>query len=222
MTNPAPTSKTTEIAISVAMNAFSVRCCRRLVPPRPAVSVRSCRRSTSLDRNAGRMPKITPVSAETTRAKTSTVPSRCTTSARGSATAAFARIARSPKYAMMSPNTPPASASRMLSVRSCRMRRSRSAPRAVRIATSRVRPAARASNRFATFAHAMSSTMPTAVSSSISAGRTRPVTIVAIGTAVRLRLFCSFGKSRESRSESGLRRAFEERESSPGFSRATT
>ena len=50
----------------------------------------------------------------------------------------------------------------------------RSAPSADRIAISLMRTAARASSRFATFAHAMSSTKPTAPSSTSSAGRMRP------------------------------------------------
>ena len=52
------------------------------------------------------------------------------------------------------------------------MMRARAAPSAVRIASSRARALPRASSRFATFAHAMSSTKPTAASSTSSAGRT--------------------------------------------------
>jgi hypothetical protein len=41
--------------------------------------------------------------------------------------------------------------------------------------SSRMRPVARAINRFATFAQAISSTKPTAVSSTINAPRTSPI-----------------------------------------------
>ena len=57
-----------------------------------------------------------------------------------------------------SPRMPPASESSTLSVSNCRMIRPRPAPMAVRIAISRLRPVARTSNRFATFAHAISRT----------------------------------------------------------------
>ena len=61
-----------------------------------------------------------------------------------------------------SPITAPMIASATLSVASCRTIRCRVAPSAVRSATSRARAAPRASNRFATFAQAMSSTSATA------------------------------------------------------------
>ena len=55
-----------------------------------------------------------------------------------------------------------ARAIRMLSVSNCRTMRPRPAPSAARTAISRCRAVARASSRFATFAHAISSTSVTA------------------------------------------------------------
>src|SRR5205085_2667059 len=80
----------------------------------------------------------------------------------------LARAARS------RPSPPPASASSRLSVNSCRMMRTRPAPSAVRIAISFERDAARASRRFATFAHAIKSTKPTAPSRTRSDVRKSP------------------------------------------------
>ena len=66
------------------------------------------------------------------------------------------------------PSAPPASDSRTLSVSSWRTMRPRAAPSAARIAISRWRPVARTSSRLATFAQAISSTKPTAPSSTSS------------------------------------------------------
>ena len=62
-------------------------------------------------------------------------------------------------------STVPAIESTRLSTMSWRTSRQRPAPSAARMPTSRSRAVARASSRFATFAHAISSTMPTAPSS---------------------------------------------------------
>ena len=67
-----------------------------------------------------------------------------------------------PQSAIKIPAAPPASATKVLSVSNCRTSRQRPAPKAVRTAISCCRPAARASNRFATLAQAMSSTNATA------------------------------------------------------------
>ena len=66
---------------------------------------------------------------------------------------------------------PPASARTTLSTSICRTRRRRLAPSAVLIAISFSRTDARTSSRLATFAHAMSTTTPTAASRVSSAGR---------------------------------------------------
>ena len=69
-----------------------------------------------------------------------------------------------PSTRCSSPPTPPAQASTRLSVSSCRTMRPRPAPSVARIASSRDRDAARASIRFATLTHAISSTNPTTAS----------------------------------------------------------
>jgi hypothetical protein len=91
------------------------------------------------------------------------------------------------------PTTPPAAASSVLSVSSWRTSRPRPAPSAARSASSRSRPSIRASVRFATFAHAISSTrlvMPIRMSSSsrapsVSAERTSTVVAWKPDVAVR-------------------------------------
>ena len=70
----------------------------------------------------------------------------------------------------------PAPASSRLSVSICRDSRHRLAPMAARTASSRCRPMARASSRFATFTQATSNTMPTAATRTTSACRTSPTT----------------------------------------------
>ena len=73
---------------------------------------------------------------------------------------ASASSSRAAPMATKSPATPPAIASRMLSVRACEMICRREAPTARRTAVCPRRATARASSRFATFAHAISSTKP--------------------------------------------------------------
>jgi hypothetical protein len=63
------------------------------------------------------------------------------------------------------PSAPPRSASSVASTRTCRPMRHRLAPSALRSATSLARDVPRARKRFATLAHAISSSMPTAPSS---------------------------------------------------------
>ena len=69
------------------------------------------------------------------------------------------------------PSTPPIAARTRLSVMNCRTIRPRLAPTARRTATSRCRAVPRASSRLATFAHTISSTAPTAIVITRSAGR---------------------------------------------------
>ncbi len=68
---------------------------------------------------------------------------------------------RSAPYASASATTPPMPPSVRLSSSSSRAIRLQPAPSAARIASSCCRPSARTSSRFATFAHAISRTMPT-------------------------------------------------------------
>ena len=85
-----------------------------------------------------------------------------------------------PAHASPMPITPPAAPISRLSVRSCRTSRPRPAPIAARSAISRSRTDARASSRFATFVHAISSTQATAPSSTRIAGRIRPTDLLAV------------------------------------------
>ncbi len=64
------------------------------------------------------------------------------------------------------PAAPPTRANSTLSVRSCRVRRPRVAPREMRSAISLVRPAERASSKLATLVQAIRSTSPTAPNNS--------------------------------------------------------
>ena len=70
-----------------------------------------------------------------------------------------------------SSSAPPASDSTRLSVTSCRARRDALAPIAARTVSSRCRATPRARKRFATLAHAISSTQPTPAANTSRAGR---------------------------------------------------
>ena len=78
------------------------------------------------------------------------------------------------------------------SVSSCRNSRPRVAPSAVRTAYSRARESARATSRFARFAHAISSTNPTAACSTTSASLMLPMMSSRSGS-MRTRWPCGFG-----------------------------
>lgn len=73
---------------------------------------------------------------------------------------AIARILRVPRFATANPARPPSTASAMLSVSNCLIRRVRRAPSASRTEVCILRAVPRASSRFAMFAQAMSSTKP--------------------------------------------------------------
>jgi hypothetical protein len=76
------------------------------------------------------------------------------------------------QYASSRPASPPAVDRIVLSVSNWRMMRPRPAPSAARTAISRPRPDARASSRLAVFAHAIKSSIPTALTIISSGGRT--------------------------------------------------
>jgi hypothetical protein len=92
-----------------------------------------------------------------------------------------------PHQAINTLAVPPMSASSRLSERSWRINLSRSAPSAARTAISRCRPAARANNRFAMFAHAIRSTRPT-TTINISSDRENSIRSLdtPLATSVRL------------------------------------
>jgi hypothetical protein len=75
-----------------------------------------------------------------------------------------------PSAARRRPIVPPATASIVLSVSSCRSSRTRPAPSAVRTASSRPRRTSRATSRFATLAQTISRTKPAVASSTTSVG----------------------------------------------------
>ena len=88
--------------------------------------------------------------------------------------------------AITTPRTPAASASTTLSASNCRTICRRVAPSATRMAISRDRVLARATIRFATFAHAMSSTNPTAPIRTTSVVRTGATSCSRNAVALKL------------------------------------
>ena len=92
--------------------------------------------------------------------------------------------------------TPPTKNSNNDSVRSCPAKRLRVAPRAPRTANSLVRLVARASIRFATFAHAMSRTRPTTTKQIITSGPPSSLRILSVMELTsQVRLVLVFGNS---------------------------
>ncbi len=112
--------------------------------------------------SAGTIPAITPVTTASTTVNASARPLTSIDSHGGSGTGTTDLSRRTSHNESSMPSVAPPTASTMLSVSSCRVRTQLDAPSALRTATSRARPDARASSRFATFAQAMSSTNPTA------------------------------------------------------------
>ena len=126
------------------------------------------------------------------------VQSRPISNARGIWDAASVTSTLVTASAMKTAATLAASASTMLSVRNCVKRRPRPAPRAVRTATSRFRPSARTSSRFATLAQAISKTIATAPSKVSTPVRERPTTASVSGIigTVRSGFDCRSGSMR--------------------------
>ena len=107
-----------------------------------------------------------------------------------------------PHRANSNPATPPRTDNRVLSVSVFRMSRPRPAPSAARI-TNSWRPAtARTISKLAKFAHAISSTRPTAPKSTSNADRTSPTSHSCSGTNCLLRSFSSAGYCSASRRSS--------------------
>ena len=161
---PAPASSTTATATSPAISQSRNRPARRPPElPRPA----SLRFSASPARDAciaGASPAAIPTSVAITAVNASTRPSIPITSHPGNSAPMIASNAFIHKKASAIPSADAANASTTLSVRSCPRMSSRLAPSATRTPISRSLPSARESRRLTTFAHAMSSTNPTAVS----------------------------------------------------------
>jgi hypothetical protein len=121
--------------------------------------------------SAGSSPKTRPVPTESRRAKSRTEESMPISAVRFVNRAANDVSSGSPHAASSTPSAPPPSESSVLSVNICLTSRPRLAPSAVRIAISGWRRRTRARLRFATFAHAMSSTSPVVASSIKNVGR---------------------------------------------------
>ena len=156
---------------------------KRLNPARPvdadarSASIVRCGRAYAI---AGSTPTSAPARSDAKATNSSTDTSSDTSSSRGkpgsvprsirAIVVASARSARSPTNATRMPAAPDITASNTLSAASCRARRTRPAPSAVRTAISRRRSFIRASTRFPTLTHAISSTNSDAPSSISSAG----------------------------------------------------
>ena len=135
-----------------------------------------------------------------TQANASTPASICSPSSRGMRPAPSTPTASTAHDAMITPAPVPSSASTADSVNSCRTSRPRPAPSAARTRISPRRFAAWATSRFATFAHASSSSRPTAPKSTHTASRTRGATIhSAKGTASALHPAFDSGCASDSR-----------------------
>ncbi len=164
MNNPAQISSKSDSEICATTNPLARRAF--LSPPDALpVSSFSTAAGASLEaRNAGKIPKITPVSTEITSVASNTVRSARTVSEIGKPVSGMNFMNVPAVQSVINNATaPPASASTRLSTSSCRTSRHRLAPSDIRMAISRRRPTARTSIRFATFAHANSSTRPAIV-----------------------------------------------------------
>ncbi len=153
--------------------------------------------------------------------KRTTRRSTTTSASRGMPPGSSATSASTPQIARRSPKAPPHAPSSTLSVRSCRTRRQRAAPSALRTAISVSRADARASSRFATLVHAISNTNPTAPSSSSTASRMLPTVASWSGTAVIPRPSLCSGYCRASSVPMVRTSAMACSTGTPGFTRPT-
>ena len=157
-------------------------------PPASAPARPPCRSdwftSARVACSAGATPNRKLDTTETTSANASTLASMPTSPRRGNPAGAAAMSAATIHRANSRPSSPPASASRQLSVTNCATRRLRLAPSAARTPSSLVLAVARASSRFATFAHAISSTSATAPASRFRVGRVSPTSCSRSGTTI--------------------------------------
>ena len=165
MNNPAPISSSNDKATWATTSPLLSR---DTVPVRRLLCFNAVDRSRLVARQAGTRPKTIPVNSETP-----TVNARTRQFMLGSISVGKKPVCRSPiaasallpQNAKSTPTRPPNAASKMLSVKSCRIKRQRPAPTASLKLISGPRNAARASNRFATLAQAISSTSPTMINS---------------------------------------------------------
>src|SRR5271168_1042567 len=174
ISNPAPVSSTSAAATSATISAE--RNLPRFPPPDEPRSPSfkdscNCLPAACI---AGARPKTIAVTAHKNSANKRTVGSTRTSARRGTLVSFTERNNGISPDARPIPSTPPENASTKLSESSCATIRPRDAPNAFRRASSFSRAVPRASKRFATFAHAMSKTSPTAPSSTSNERRVPP------------------------------------------------
>ena len=181
MRRPEPVTSMSASATSAMTRVERRRTSARPVPLPVLPSLSVPPSSGDAPRSAGRTPAAITASAVTTMVPRATSQPTLISLARGRSFAAAPLIHSPPQSAPMLPATAPAPTSTRLSARRSRASSRRRAPSAVRTASSRARVAARASERFATFTHAMRSTSATAPVRSRSCGPTLPITSADTG-----------------------------------------
>ena len=186
ISRPALASSTTASATLETTSMACRRCWRAppmlRAPPSRSRSVRSRRSLTT----SGSNPKTMAVSADSANVKSTTRPSSRTSCTPGRPSVITSGIARTTALPMNKPSAPPAAVSSRPSTSSICSKRRRPAPSAARTLISRWRVTARLSTRFATFAHATSSTSPTAPSRISNGLWTCPAISSMSGTAVTM------------------------------------
>ena len=167
----APTSSTRQTATCATTSVLRSRWPVRPPLPRLPSSLRAWMVSGFEACSAGARPNNTPVTTEIASANSIVVWSiRRPRSIGMSIGGTNAMITSMVQYAMATPSAPATAASAIDSVSSWRTRRPRLAPSDSRTATSRRRPTAFDSSRFATLAHAITSTITTSTDSTASTG----------------------------------------------------
>ncbi len=172
ISRPAPIISIMEIAIWETTNTCRIAL-RKRPPVEPRLSSRSAPWTSVLEiSRAGISPNRMPVSSEAATEKARTRRSMRMGLMRGSVLAGRLEAIRMSEALRATPSAPLINARDKLSVRSCRMRLLRVAPKAVRMAISLRRATERESRRLATLAQAISSTHATAPNSSSTSLRT--------------------------------------------------
>ena len=218
---PAPASKTSASAISDNTRAQR-RASWRPVKVRPAWPSDS-RSPLRVAWKAGARPNTIPVINEMPNVNASTQPSIRIISMRAIFPAGAKAIkAGTPQTASKTPDAPPARATSALSVSNCRISRQRPAPRAARTAISSCLPDARARSRLATFAHAISSTNPTAPAKITSDARMLATKSSFRGRTCATQPFLSSPGARKSWCARVSSSACASWRETPGFNRPTT
>src|SRR5262245_9203222 len=183
---PAPIKSSSESATSATTKMLlGLRRRKRSLALRPPSFMASARFAFEY-RMAGKRPNITPVRSDTPTENHKTALSASTRTAWKTLVGSSATSAEVPQSARRQPRPPPIKASITLSVRSCRIKRKRFAPTARRTENSLRREVVRERERFATLAHAMSSTNPTPPHKRNKGRRSSPKKYSCNGWAARL------------------------------------